>query len=305
MKVAIIIINFNGEEDTFECLKSLEKLDFPKDQRLTVVIDNGSNKKFELPDAKFDIGEVKVFRSEENLGFSGGNNLGIKYALQNGADYILFLNNDTYIDRELVKELILAFENKKEIGIAAPKIYFAKGFEFHKNKYKEDELGKVFWYAGGVMDWKNVIGKHRGVDEVDSGQYEEIAETDFASGCCFLTSKEVLETVGIFNEKLFLYYEESDLCQRVKKNGYKIIYVPKAILWHKNAQSSGGSGSLLQDYFITRNRLWFGMKYASFRAKMALVRESLKLLVIGRKWQKAGVVDFYLGKFGKGSYREI
>jgi GT2 family glycosyltransferase len=302
MKVAIIIINFNGEEDTIQCLQSLEALNFPKENLLTIVVDNGSKKKFELPKIKLEIGELHVLDTGENLGFAGGNNFGIEYAMKNGADYIMLLNNDTYVEKNLVKELFSAFQAESNVGIIAPKIYFAKGFEFHKNNYAKEDLGKVFWYAGGIMDWKNVIGRHRGVDEVDNGQYEKIEDTDFATGCCFFTSVEVLQKVGVLDEKLFLYYEENDLCQRVKKYGYRIIYAPKAILWHKNAQSTGGSGSALQDYFITRNRLWFGMRYASLRAKTALIREGLRLLFFGRKWQKVGVFDFFLGKFGKGSY---
>ena len=302
MKVAIIIINFNGEEDTLQCLQSLEALNFPKKNLLTVVVDNGSKNKFELPKTALNGGNIKVLNTGENLGFAGGNNFGIRYAIENGADYIMLLNNDTYVERDLVKELLSAFQIENNVGIIAPKIYFVKGFEFHKNNYREEDLGKVFWYAGGIMDWENVIGRHRGVDEVDNGQYEKIEDTDFATGCCFFTSSEVLQKVGFLDEKLFLYYEENDLCQRVKQYGYRILYIPKAILWHKNAQSSGGSGSALQDYFITRNRLWFGMKYASLRARIALIRESIKLLMFGRKWQKVGVLDFFLRKFGKGSY---
>jgi hypothetical protein len=302
MKVAIIIINFNGEEDTIQCLQSLETLNFPKENLLTVVVDNGSKKRLELSKATLASGNVKVLDTGENLGFAGGNNFGIRYAIENGADYIMLLNNDTYVEKNLVKELLCTFQVESNVGIIAPKIYFAKGFEFHKNNYKAADLGKVFWYAGGIMDWKNVIGRHRGVDEVDNGQYEKIEDTDFATGCCFFTSVEVLQKVGFLDERLFLYYEENDLCQRVKKYGYRILYVPKAILWHKNAQSTGGSGSALQDYFITRNRLWFGMKYASLRARIALIRESIKLLMFGRRWQKVGVLDFFLRKFGKGSY---
>ena len=117
-----------------------------------------------------------------------------------------------------------------------------------------------------------------------------------------LIKKEVLQRIGLFDEKYFLYYEDSDLSQRVKKVGYKIVYAPKAILWHKNAGSAGGSGSTLQDYYITRNRLFFGLQYVPFRAKLALVKESIVLLIKGRSWQKRGILDFYLGKLGRGSF---
>src|SRR3989344_2902107 len=114
--------------------------------------------------------------------------------------------------------------------------------------------------------------------------------------------RNVLEKSGLFDEKYFMYYEDTDLSLRIKKNGFKLFYIPQAIVWHKVAQSSG-IGSELNDYFITRNRLLFGMKYAKIRSRFALYRESLRLLSSGRKWQKKGVIDFYLGRFGKGSWR--
>ena len=117
-----------------------------------------------------------------------------------------------------------------------------------------------------------------------------------------MIKRDVLEKVGLFNEKYFLYYEDNDLCQRVKKIGYKIVFAPKSVIWHKNAGSSGGSGSSLQDYYITRNRLVFGFKYAPTRTKFSLIKESVNFFLNGRKWQKKGVMDFYLRRFGKGSY---
>ncbi|MEM4230386.1 MAG: glycosyltransferase, partial [Candidatus Pacearchaeota archaeon] len=175
-------------------------------------------------------------------------------------------------------------------------------FEFHKKRYKKEDLGKVIWFAGGKMDWQNVIGLHIGVDEIDKGQFEKISEIDFASGACMLIKSDVFKKIGKFDERYFLYYEDSDFCQRAKKTQYKIIYNPKAILWHKNAGSTGGSGSELQDYYLTRNRLLFGMKYAPYKSKLALLKESISLLAKGRKWQKRGVKDFYFGNFGKGSF---
>ena len=297
--IYISIINFNGKKNTLDCLDSIKKAQKPSFDLNVVVIDNGSKEKFDLPK---DYSDVILIKSAKNLGFSGGHNKVIKYALENGADYILVLNNDTVVDNNLVSELLEMFSSDPRIGIVAPKIYFYRGFEFHKDRYKEEEKGRVLWYAGGEMDWKNVVGHHRGVDEIDHDQYEKIEETDFASGCCFLIKREVLEKVGLFDEKYFLYYEDNDLSQRVKRKGFKIIYNPKAILWHKNAGSVGGSGSYLQDYYITRNRILFGIKYAPLRSKLALIKESFKILINGRLWQKRGILDFYTGNLGKGSF---
>ncbi|MBI2034597.1 MAG: glycosyltransferase family 2 protein, partial [Candidatus Levybacteria bacterium] len=295
-KVVISSIHFGAKQNTVDFLVSLEHLSRRSVQIDVVIIDNNAKESFSNNAYKAKNFKLTVLENKENLGFAGGHNVGIRYALNSGADYVLVVNNDTIVDKGLVEELVSVAEENKEIGVVAPKIYFAKGFEFHKGKYTTSEEGKVFWYAGGITDWRNIIARHRGVDEVDHGQYNTIEETDFASGCCMLIKKEIFGKVGLFDEKYFLYYEDSDLCERIKQTGYKIMYSPKAILWHKNASSAGGSGSFLQDYYISRNRMIFGMKYAPARAKIALFKESLILLTKGRKLQKQGIADFYLRK---------
>lgn len=300
--IFVSIINYNGNKDTLSCLKSLEELKTEGFNLEVVVVDNGSKEVFEVNKNEFKNFKLHILKSDNNLGFSGGQNLGIKYALENSADYVLILNNDVIIDKNLIVELLKTFEIKKDCGLVSPKIYFAKGHEFHKNRYENKDLGKVFWYAGGIMDWKNVIGSHKGVDEVDRGQYDELIKTDFTSGCAMMVKKEVFENIGLFDEKYFLYYEDNDLNQRAKKQGYKSYYQPDAILWHLNAGSTGGSGSSLHDYYITRNRLLFGFKYASLRAKIALFKEAFRLMVFGRKWQKRGIFDYFSKNLGKGSF---
>lgn len=298
--ISIVILNFNGKSDTLDCINSFHKNAISYNASI-IVVDNGSRDD-SVSAIKSKFPEVIVLENNTNLGFSQGNNVGIDYAIKQGATYILIINNDTLLDKNLFKELLKVIKSDNLIGIAVPKIYFAKGFEFHKDRYKKDELGNVIWYAGGIMDWNNVIGFHRGVDQVDRGQYEKIEETTFATGNCMFVKKEVFEKIGFFDKRYFLYYEDNDFSMRVKKAGFKIMYSPKACIWHKNASSSGGSGSSLQDYYITRNRLLFGMRYAPIRARLALIRESFKLLATGRIWQKRGVLDFYLNKLGKGSF---
>ncbi|MEX2007772.1 MAG: glycosyltransferase family 2 protein [Candidatus Levyibacteriota bacterium] len=301
--VFISIINFNGRENTLACLRELDKIKIKDFKATVVVIDNASEEKFDI-DKDFLKNIPLIFiRNSENLGFAEGHNVGIRYALSAGADYVIILNNDTELSKNFVYEMVQAAEKDPKAGIVGPKIYFAKGFEYHKERYSPKDLGKIFWYAGGEMEWKNVIGYHRGVDEIDKGQYSETCETEYVSGCCMLITKKTLEKVGMFDKKYFLYYEDNDLSQRTRKRGIKILYAPKAVIWHKNAGSAGGSGSPLQDYYITRNRMLFGMRYAPLRSKLALLRESARLLRSGRKWQKKGIMDFYQGKFGKGSYK--
>ncbi len=301
--VFVSIINFNGKENTLSCLSQLDKVNKNGLDITAIVIDNASSEEFEINQSFLKNIPLVFIKNKENLGFAKGHNVGINYAMSHGADFVVILNNDTLLDKDFIRYLVDATKTDPKAGIVAPKIYFAKGFEYHKDKYKEDEKGKVFWYVGGQMDWANVIGHHRGVDEVDEGQYDSLCETEYASGCCMLLSADVINQTKGFDSRYFLYYEDSDLCQRAKEAGFKIIYAPKAVIWHKNAGSVGGSGSPLQDYYITRNRMFFGIKYAPLRSKAALIRESIRILSSGRKWQKRGVIDFYLRKFNKGSFK--
>lgn len=299
-KVFINTINYNTKEETLGCLESIKKLNKEGVDLHVLVIDNGVEP-FDVDEKKYSDINLKIIKTPENLGFSGGHNFGFKIVLEQGAEYVLVLNNDTILDKNLLQELLIPFKDEK-VGATVPKMYFAPGFEFHKDRYKKEDIGKVFWYAGGNIDWGNVYSKHRGVDEVDHGQYDEEGETEFASGACILVKREVLENVGFFDHRYFMYFEDADWNVRIKKAGYKVLYAPKAILWHINAASSG-SGSKLHDYFITRNRMLFGFSHAPIRSRFALVRESLKLLLKGRSWQKIGIRDFYLRKFEKGSFK--
>lgn len=300
-KIAISLITYNSHDKTIACLESLDKIQTGDVELSVIVIDNASKEKFQYTKKPQNF-SLTILHQATNSGFSGGHNVGISYALKNEADFILLLNNDTTVDPQLLVSLHQALEKDKKVGAVVPKIYFEKGHEFHKDRYTKDELGKVFWYAGGKMDFENVVGDHRGVDEVDHGQYDKEEVVELLTGCCVLLRSEVFRKVGMFDERYFLYYEDADLHERLKKAGYLVKYIPKAVLWHSNAGSTGGSGSKLQDYYISRNRMLFGMTYAPIRTKIALGRESLRLLVTGREWQKIGIKDFYTRNFGKGSY---
>jgi GT2 family glycosyltransferase len=285
-------------------LKSIQKLLITNFKLQIIVVDNGSTDDSIKTIEKFveNTNHYSLITNHSNLGFAEGNNVGIKYALQNEADYVLILNNDTVLYKDLLVQLIKVAERYKNGGAFSPKIYFAKGFEFHKDKYKKQELGKVIWSAGGIIDWDNVYGINRGVDEVDRGQYEKLKVVDFASGACVLYRASALNKVGLYDERYFMYLEDLELSTRMSRKGWKNYYVPKALLWHKVAQSSG-IGSGLNDYFITRNRMLFGMRYAPVRAKIAIIREALGFLVKGRPWQRNGIIDYITGNFWKGSWR--
>ncbi|KKS63936.1 MAG: Glycosyl transferase family 2 [Candidatus Collierbacteria bacterium GW2011_GWF2_42_51] len=288
MKIGFITINFHSDQDTLDVVKQLEKNALPLAVTSTVyVVDNEGSENLKEKIKKHS--QAIYVASPGNIGFAAGNNLGFKKALEDECDLIVLINNDTIVPEDLILKIL-----------ASPIIYFAKGFEF-ESKYKKDELGKVIWYGGGEYDWNNVYAKHLGVNEVDKGQYDGQRETDFITGCLFITKAEVLEKVGLFDERYYLYFEDSDLGLRIKKAGYKLIFDSNINLWHKVAQSSG-IGSPLNDYFLTRNRLVFGMDYARTRTKIALMKEAVKKLFVGTKAQKLAICDFYMRKLGGGSW---
>lgn len=303
IKVSLIILTFNGIDLTLDVLKDISKLDVSGITSETVVVDNASKdetikilRNYKLPNMNF-----KLIKNDENLGFAGGNNVGIRDCLKRGSDFIILLNNDVVLSNNLLQVLVNTALKDEKIGIISPKMYFAKGFEFHKERYTESELGKVIWYAGGLIDKSNVYSSHKGVDEVDLGQYDKEEETDFANAAAVLIRSKLLKEIGLLNEKYFLYWEDADLSQRAKLNNWKVTYTPKTHIWHKVSVAAGGPGGEVNDYFLIRNRFVFGFKYFSLRTKFALIRDSFRILLKGRKWQKMGVVDFYLGRLGKGS----
>lgn len=309
IRVAIVILNWNRGEMTKGCVERVVAIDRGGLDVGVIVVDNGSTddsvsalrKWIELLDSSRSR-KCKILENRKNFGFAGGNNIGVKVALDDGADYVLIMNNDVEVREDLVVKLVEEMEINEKWGVISPKIYFAKGYEFHRKRYRKKDLGKVIWYAGGCLDKANVLASHRGVDEVDGGQYGQETQTDFCSGSCMLVRSKVLSDVGYFDEDYFLYWEDVDFCMRARERGWGVIYSPITVAWHK-VSSSSAIGSDLNDYFITRNRLKFGMKYVTVRAKAALIRESLRLLISGRKWQRRGVIDYYLERMGRGGWK--
>src|SRR3989344_3552374 len=295
MKIAVVILNYNGIDNTLECLDSLRRCNRKNHQVEIIIIDNNSNDGSDQILSK--IKDICFIQNQENLGYTGGNNAGIKFALKRGAANVIILNNDTVVHPSFIINIV----NAAKFGdVISPKIYFAPGFEFHKSRYIKSESGKVIWYAGGKIDWQNVMGIHKGVDEVDHGQFSKRQEVDLATGACMLIRRQVFEKIGFFDKKYFLYLEDMDFCVRAKRAGFKIIFEPKAILWHKNASSGGGSGSSLQDYYISRNRLLFATKYAKVRTKFAVFKQILSQ--INTPIKRKALIDFVTFNFGKGTF---
>ena len=293
MKILTVVLSYNSKNYIGECLDSLLMVNTD-----ILIVEGGSTdgsveflKRYSL----------KMIETNKNLGYAGGNNVGLRYALENNYDFVWIVNPDIVVDPKALDEAIKVMTKDDKTAVVASKVFFAPGLEFHKNRYSKKEIGKVLWYAGGGNDWKNVFAVHHGINEVDKGQFDKEKEVDFATGSSMLIRSQALREVGILDEKYFLYYEENDLLQRIRKAGWKLMYAPKSIVWHKVGQAAG-VGSPLADYYITRSRLMFGMRWAPFKTKLSLIKESLKLLFMGRRWQKIGIRDFYLGRFGQGSY---
>jgi len=275
LKIAVILLNWNGLTDTLECLESISKSKTSQIELLVYIVDNASGNQ-ELSKIKAKFPDYHYIQNKKNLGYSGGNNVGINQAIQDGADYVCLLNNDTTVKADTFEKLALgAVENK--FDLSSPKIYFYPGREFHKSDYTKSERGKVIWYAGGRNDWANVIPHHRGVNEVDHGQWEKPENIEFASGCCLLIHKKVVVKIGGLDDTYKAYFEDNDYCMKAKKQGFSIGYVPQSKMWHKNASSTGGSGSKQQRDLVDRSRFIFAMRYASLRAKLAIIRNRIKI----------------------------
>jgi GT2 family glycosyltransferase len=298
-KVAIIIVHYNTEEETRDCLLSLKKIKTDGLDVSTIVVDNGSKELLEVAEAQRPAKTI-ILRSDSNLGFTSGNNLGINHAFQHlDPEYILLLNSDTLVEPNFLKQLVSCAQEKENMGLITPLIYFAPGREFHNDSYTQDQEGKVIWYAGGSIDWPHLDAFHRGIDEVDQDHFSHDQVSDFATGCCALIPRKVLDQVGLFDPNYFLYLEDVDLSLRIARAGYEIHMCPHAKIWHINAGSSGGAGSALGNYYQTRNRLFFFNKYAPNKIRLTLWKFAARLLFKGTAIERRAATDWLMGRMGK------
>jgi GT2 family glycosyltransferase len=241
--VSVIIVNWNGIQDTIECLNSLESQCYSNLQ--TIVIDNGSiDNSVQILHQVF--GEkLTLISNQQNLGFAKGNNIGIQYALDHGAKYVVLLNNDTIVnDPQLISKLVLVFSKDDTIGIACPTIYY------------ESRPTKP-WYAGANYSlWLGGGGKHN----QHVPQNNKIIDTGYATGCCLMINRNTLSRVGLLDEDFYFYEEDVDWSLRVKNAGLRVVYVPYASVLHKvskSATGAPGSGKYSPSvvYHIFRSRI--------------------------------------------------
>lgn len=296
-KVSIIILNWNGWEDTIECLESLYQINYPNYN--VIVVDNASKNESIEKIREYAKGEIEIkskfftfslenkpikiieytnkslefenrvpeeyltlssnrklilIKNDTNYGFAEGNNIGVRYGLKVlDSDYVLFLNNDTVVEKQFVKEMVKTAEKDEKIGIVGPKIYY----------YEGDKGKNIIWFAGGNVNMWFGKTSHEGRNRVDSDIYNCIKECDYITGCSLLIKRKVLDQLGGFDQAYFAYYEDADLSTRAKKNGWKNIYVPTSKVWHKVSRSTSkhGESSPTSIYYITRNRIIFTKKH--------------------------------------------
>lgn len=212
-KVNIVVLNYNGKDVLKKCLASLFRLDYPDFE--VVVVDNDS-KDGSLEEAKNDFARATFIKNDGNLGFSAGNNVGIKYSLEKQAKYILLLNNDTEVERNMLSRLIGVMEKNQEIGVLSPII--TKGDS------------KELWFSGGRIDWMRMKTMH---EEASTEKLkEEFFETGFVSGCAMLIRREVFAKAGLLDEDFFLYWEDVDFSVRAKRAGFKLAISPLSKVKH-------------------------------------------------------------------------
>ena len=299
-KVSIIIINYNGADDTLECLDSLSKIDYP-DYEIILVDNASSDASFTLNEVHKNFPAVKILAFPRNFGFAGGNNAGIKDALDGGARYALLLNNDTTVASDFLSQMVKAAKSDRNIGIVGAKIYYFA----EKNR---------IWYNGSIFSWING-GRHIQDDAIDENPGDkEIRNTEYVTGCALLIKKEVVEKIGLLCEDFFMYYEDIEWSLRARGAGYKTVVAPAAHIWHKVSRSASKMGAPVIHYYNIRNTLILTKAHAPAPIKALVylwsayhcVKQIAKLIMFRDRDSKhiaraimRGISDFYRGKYGK------
>lgn len=227
-KVAIIILNWNRKDDTLACLRSLDRVAY--EEREILVVDNHST------DGSVDAFRenypgIEIIENDKNLGYAAGNNVGIRRAMENAADVILLLNNDTEVEPGFLGAMVDVLESDAHIGAVGPKIYYFS------------EPG-VLWATGDM----------EGLGQRDVGQFNSVREVRWIVGCAFLMKIDVVKKIGLLDEDLFLYGEEDEYCTRMARAGFKMYYVPGSVVRHKVPyRPEGDHTKPYQVYYISRN----------------------------------------------------
>lgn len=292
-KITIIILHWNNYTDTLSCLASVAELDY--DNYQVVVIDNGSsnNSAAIIADAHPDI---KILVAKKNLGYTGGNNMGIEFAIQDGCDFVWLLNDDVTVAPNSLSALVGVAITNPKVGFLGPKVYM------HEDRQR-------FLSCGGIIDnyWHPRL---LGIGELDKGQYDDTSEVDYLSGCALLVSQETIQAIGMLDDDFFAYHEDIEWCYRGKRANLKVVFVPEAKVWHPDTQKRDGNSPLVT-YYISRNSLIFAKKNSlGIKVQMRLLMSYLRTLLswtLRPKWRNKhrqrdalwqALLDFARGQFG-------
>lgn len=261
--VYIIILNWNDWQTTAECVESCRKLTYP--DFCILVVDNGSSDDSEAR-LRERIPDLEILQAGSNLGFAGGNNVGIHRAMQEQADFVWLLNNDTIVDAECLAKMLQAAVKDDRIGMVGSKIYY---------HHAPDTL----WFCGGEIDLAGGGQTHHfGKDEQDRATFDEQQETGYITGCSILARRQMIEEIGLLEEAYFLYYEDADWCLRARQKGWRLVYQPEARLWHKEGAQVKKVYSDRFIYYFLRNRFFFVRRFAPqnmFRCHILQIKTAL------------------------------
>jgi GT2 family glycosyltransferase len=294
--VAVVVLSWNGREDTLACLASLARLEAPAP--VTIVVDNGSTDG--TSDAVREaFPAVELVRTERNLGFAEGNNVGMRHALALGAGHVLVLNNDVEVDPACIRALVEEAGRRPDAGALCSKILYA-------------DPPDLIWFAGASFDPRSGYnGRQRGYRERDDGRFDEVVETDRACGAAMLVPRAVLERIGVFDPDLFFYSEDTDWSLRARAAGYRHYVVPASRLWHKVSVTSGGENSPTTLYYGVRNTIAVCERWAplpplgTWRRRLVLLGAHLVQATLSDRRREGlaavsqGFRDMRAGRFGQ------
>lgn len=267
--VAIIILNWNNPTDTLACLRSVMAIDYPPDRLQIIVVDNGSN-----DDSVTRIlavyPDVILIATNSNMGYAGGNNVGIRHALAHGADSVLILNNDVLVQPDLLVGLLQTIQDKPCAGVVTPLIADAA----HTSRV---------WAAGAQVNWKlGTIERIYAGHTVQQLQTQRPFEVEIAPGSAMLVRRDVFDRIGLMDVSYFLYFEEADWCLKARNAGFSIFACPSSLVWHKVSATLGQS-SPITDYYMARNQWRFIVRHWSGLVRVRILACALgwQLLVVG------------------------
>ena len=246
--VAVVVLNWNGTDDTVECLSSLRLSDYPRCE--VVVVDNGSRPS-PRPRIVAEFPSVTYLETPINLGYAGGNNVGMRYALERGHDYVFVLNNDTIVERDMLRRAVSAAEEDPAIGVLGVKVM------------SWDQPGRI-WVAYGQITYRQGLVRLIGYYQHDDGTYDEQCDVEWVPGTALLFRRRALEIVGLFDEEFFAYHEDVDWCTAAREQGFRVVYAPQPRIYHKGHRSSGGKGYVTpRQYLAGRNMVLYVRKHAT------------------------------------------